>query len=152
MVGLVSPGSQPGWRTALSMGVLASAFFMLVGEADRIQWLVVVLSLIYVAFLIRRDTLMKRRPRSKDQAFREAAFAFGFTSLLMFAVGNFGTANNSYEPLRMSLTMGLAWGVVAYRLSRGYRQNGWRLLVTLLAVGIPLTLLWSISRLLVGLL
>jgi hypothetical protein len=145
VVALVSPGSQPGWRMALGMGIMASAFFVLVGEGNRIPWLVVVLSLIYVAFLIRRDTLMKRHPRSKEDAFREASFAFGFTSLLMFAIGNFSALADPYEPLRMSLTMGLAWGVVAYRLSRGYRQDGWRLFVTLLCVALPLTVLWAVG-------
>jgi hypothetical protein len=132
------------------MGVFASAFFMLVGEANRIPWLVVVLSLIYVAFLMRRDSLMKRHPRSKGQAFREAAFAFGFTSLLMFALGNFGTPSHPYDPLRMSITMGLAWGVVAYRLSRGYRQSGLLLVATLLGVGAPIMALWVIGAKLIG--
>jgi hypothetical protein len=145
VVALVSPGNPPAWRTTLAMGIVASAFFLLVGEAGRIPWLVVVLSLIYVAFLIRRDSLMKRHPRSKDEAFKEASFAFGFTSLLMFALGNFGTPSDVDGPLRMAITMGLAWGVVAYRLSRGYRQDGWRLLATLLAVGLPITLLWVVG-------
>jgi hypothetical protein len=132
------------------MGVFASAFFLLVGEADRIPWLVVVLSLIYVAFLIRRDSLVKRHPRSKDDAFREASFAFGFTSMLMFALGNFGTPDDPYAPLRMSITMGIAWGVVAYRIARGYPQAGWRLLATLLAVGVPITCIWVLGTKLVG--
>lgn len=132
------------------MGVVAAAFFLFVGEADRIPWLVVVLSLIYVAFLMRRDSLVKRHPRSKGDAFREAAFAFGFTSLLMFSVGNFGTSADPHAPLRMSITMGIAWAVVAYRLSRGYPQSGWRLVVTLLAVSLPLTLLWVAGSRLIG--
>ncbi len=151
MVALVSPGSQRNAAvTTLSMGVAAAGFFRVVGEADRIPWLVVVLSLIYVGYLIRRDPLLKRRPRSKDEAFREASFAFGFTSLLMFALGNFGTTADPYGPTRMALTMGLAWGVVAYRLSRGYPQNGWRLLATLLAVGLPVTALWVVGSKLLG--
>ena len=150
MVALVSPGSQPAWRTTLAMGVAVAAFFFVVGEADRIPWLVVVLSLIYVAYLIRRDSLVKRHPRSKGDAFREASFAFGFTSLLMFALGNFGIPDNPYDPLRMSITMGIGWGVVVYRLSRGYPQGTWRLLVTLLAVGVPLTVLWVFGAKLIG--
>jgi hypothetical protein len=132
------------------MGVAVAGFFLIVGEADRIPWLVVVLSLIYVGFLVRRDPLLKRRPRSKDEAFREASFAFGFTSLLMFALGNFSPTADTYGPTRMALTMGLAWGVVAYRLSRGYRQNGWRLFATLLAVALPVTLLWVVGSKLAG--
>ena len=150
VVALVSPGSQPAWRTALSMGVVAAAFFLFVGEADRIPWLVVVLSLIYVAYLIRRDSLVKRHPRSKGEAFREASFAFGYTSLLMFSLGNFGTTGDQYAALRMSITMGIAWGVVAYRLSRGYPQAGWRLVATLLAVGVPITVLWVAALKLIG--
>jgi hypothetical protein len=132
------------------MGVAAAGFFLIVGEADRIPWLVVVLSLIYVGFLVRRDPLLKRRPRSKDEAFREASFAFGFTRLLMFALGYFSPTADTYGPTRMALTMGLAWGVVAYRLSRGYRQNGWRLFATLLAVALPVTLLWVVGSKLAG--
>jgi hypothetical protein len=151
VVALVSPGSQRNAAiTTLSMGVASAAFFRIVGEADRIPWLVVVLSLIYVGYLVRRDPLLKRRPRSKEEAFREASFAFGFTSLLMFAFGNFGTPDDPYAPLRMSVTMGLAWGVVAYRLSRGYPQNGWRLLVTLLTVGLPVTVIWVLGAKLIG--
>lgn len=143
MVALVAPGSQRfAGKTAFGMGLFATTFFLVVGEIDRIPWLLVVLSLIYVGYLIRRDPLVKRHPRSKDQAFREASFVFGFTILLMFALGNFGVPEDPYGPLRMSITMGLAWGVVGYRLSRGYPQNGWRLLVTLLAVGVPVTVLW----------
>lgn len=147
---LVSPGSQPAWRTTVGIGVLAAAFFVVVGEANRIPWLVVVLSLIYVGYLIRRDPLVKRHPHAKGDALREAAFAFGFTSLLMFSVGNFGTPEDPYAPLRMSITMGIAWGVVAYRLSRGYPQVGWRLLATLLAVALPITVLWVLGSKLIG--
>jgi hypothetical protein len=123
------------------LGVVAAVFFMFTGELARIPWLVVVLSLIYVGFLLRREPLNKRHPRSKNEALREALFAFGFTSLVMFSLGNFGTPDSPYDPLRMSITMGLAWGVVSYRLARGYANNGWRLLVTLLAVVVPVTVL-----------
>jgi hypothetical protein len=132
------------------MGLLSSAFFLLVGEGDRIPWLVVVLSLIYVAFLMRRDSLIKRLPRSKDAAFREAAFAFGFTSLVMFALANFGTPEDLYAPLRVALTMGLSWGVVGYRLSRGYPQRPVLLVLTLLAVAVPVTCLWMLASKFLG--
>lgn len=153
MVAIVSPGSQrTAAITTLSMGVATAAFFLIVGDADRIPWLVVVLSLIYVGYLIRRDPLLKRRPRSKEEAFKEASFAFGFTSLLVFAVGNFGIPEDPRAPLRMAITMGLAWGVVAYRLSRGYPQKGWRLLATLLAIALPVTVLWVVVAKLIALL
>jgi hypothetical protein len=68
----------------------------------------------------------------------------------MFALGNFGVPEELYAPLRMAITMGLAWGVVAYRLSRGYSQRGWRLLVTLLAVGVPVTAIWVLVANVIG--
>jgi hypothetical protein len=130
--------------------VASAAFFRVVGDAGRLPWLVVVLSLIYVGYLVRRDPLLKRHPCSKEDAFREASFAFGFTSLLMFAFGNFGTPELPHVPLRAAVTMGLAWGVVAYRLARGFPQSWWRLLVTLVAVGLPVTVLWVIGAKLLG--
>lgn len=151
MVALVLPGSQKNAAiTTLSIGVASAAFFRVVGDADRLPWLVVVLSLIYVGYLVRGDPFLKRHPGSKEDAFKEASFAFGFTSLLMFALGNFGPTADTYGPSRMALTMGLAWGVVAYRLSRGYPQSGWSLLATLLAVGVPVTVLSVFVTTLIG--
>jgi hypothetical protein len=115
---------------------------LFVGEADRIQWLAAALSLIYVAYRIRRDSQITHHTRSKGDAFREASLAFAFTSLLMFSVGNFDTPGDLYAPLRMATTMGVAFGVAAYRHARGYPQSGWRLIATLLAVGVPLIVLW----------
>ena len=70
MAARVSPGRHnPAWITTVSAGVAAAALFMMIGDADRIPWLVVVLSLIYVGYLIRRDPLAKRHPRSKVEAF-----------------------------------------------------------------------------------
>lgn len=151
MVALALPGSQKNAViTTVSMGVASAAFFRVVGEVGRLPWLVVVLSLIYVGYLMRRDPLLKRHPTSKEEAFKEGSFAFGYTSLVMFAVGNFGTPEAPHGPLRMAVTMGLAWGVVAYRLARGYRQTGWRLLATLLAVGLPVTILWVLGEKIFG--
>src|SRR6478736_7100803 len=71
VVALVSPRNPASWKTALALGIAAALFFVIVGEADRLPWLVVVLSLIYVAFLLRFEPVNNRHPRSKNEAFRE---------------------------------------------------------------------------------
>lgn len=140
----------PTWKAAAGMGIAATVFFFVFGDPSRIPWLVVVLSLIYVAYLLRHEPLNKRHPRSRDDAVREALFAFGFTSLLLFSIGNFSAPDEPYVPFRMAITIGAAWGVVGYRMSRGFPQTVWRLLLTLLAVGLPITGLWVVGSKLVG--
>ncbi|HUQ46959.1 MAG TPA: hypothetical protein VM053_01805 [Gemmatimonadaceae bacterium] len=148
---LVAPRNEaPSWKMTVGLGVAVAVFFRLVGDSSQLPWLLVVLSLIYVAFLLRREALDMRHARSKDQALREALFAFGFTSLLMFSIGHFSKPDDSYAPLRMALTMGVAWGVVAYRVSRGYPQGAWRMLATLLAVAVPITVLWVAGQKIIG--
>jgi len=133
---------RPTLKATLCITAGVTVFFLVVGDLSGIAWLLVVLSLAYVAYLFRREPLDNRHPHPRDQAFREALFAFGFTSLLFFSIGNFSTPDDPLAPLRMAVTMGPAWAVVAYRLARGYPQGWWRLLATLLAVGLPITLMW----------
>ncbi len=147
---VVSQGQAPTWKTAAAMGLAASVFFLFLGDPPRVPWLLVVLSLVYVAYLLRHEPLEQRHPRSKGEAFREGLFAFGFTSLLMFSIGNFSTPDSPYDPVRMAITMGAAWGLVAYRLGRGFSQRGWRLVATLLAAALPITVLWVAGSKLIG--
>lgn len=89
-VAQVAPQRRPLARKAAPlMGLAATVFFFLIGDLARVPWLVVVLSLAYVAFLLRHEPLDMLHPPSKGEAFREGLFAFGFTSLLMFSIGNF---------------------------------------------------------------
>lgn len=147
---VVSQRQAPAGKAAAGLGFAASVFFLLLGDPPRVPWLVVVLSLVYIAYKFRDEPRDKRHPRSKHEAFREGLFAFGFTSLLIFSIGNFSTPDNPYDPVRMAITMGAAWGLVAYRLGRGFSQRGWRLVATLLAGALPITILWVVGSKLIG--